>query len=123
MTTSALNYNLISCENSAPGTNLLATVKLLPERFVQSHQVNFVYSYDDLDSLIFANFSLPSGNLVSLVRHQNAPYSGTELYLSANLPNPSDVLIEALDALNISEKDLDWIHPQISLNPNGIRES
>lgn len=112
MTASSLNHDL---NESTPEINLVATIKFLPEHFVQSHQLEFITGHDDLDSLVFASLDLPSGNTISLVRHQNAPYSGTELYISPNLSNPSQVFTETLDLLQISKSDLDWIHPHIHL--------
>jgi hypothetical protein len=115
MTTSSLNHDLTCFDKPASEINLVATVKFPPEHFIQSHQLKFASGHDDLDSLIFTNFNLPSGNTISLVRHQNAPYPGTELYLAPGLLSPSTVLAEALHILNISRDDLDWIHPQANL--------
>lgn len=121
MTSSSLNHDLTSSDKPAPEIDLVATVNFLPEHFIQSHQLNFVSGHDDLDSLVFSSFELPSGNSISLVRHQNAPYSGTEIYLAPGLSSPSSVLAEALLTLNISPDNLDWIHPQIVLShPNQI---
>lgn len=115
MSRSSLNYDLNNSNKSISEINLVATIKLPPEHFTQSHQLEFVNSHDDLDSLVFASLNLPSGSTISLVRHQNAPYSGTELYFPPDLPNPSKVLAETLDLLQISTNDLEWVHPQIHL--------
>lgn len=115
MTASPLNRNLNESNQLIPEINLVATIKLTPEHFIQSHQLKFVSGQDDLDSLIFTSLDLLSGSTISLVRHQNAPYFGTELYISPSLSDPSKVLTEALNLLQISKSDLDWIHPQIHL--------
>lgn len=115
MTTSSKKPNLTHSQTSLWGINLVATVKLTPEHFIQSHQLEFISGADDLDSLVFTNLKLPSGNTISLVRHQNAPYPGTEIYLNPCLPNPDRVLAEALHLLNLSHDDFNWVHPQINL--------
>lgn len=115
MTTSSPNFNLNSFGLSTPQIDLVATVKFPPEHFIQSHQLDFLPSSDDLDSLIFASVDLPSGNTISLVRHQNAPYPGTEIYLPPGLLDPSQVLAELLCLLHLSHDDLDWVHPHINL--------
>jgi|GEM_PF-2645541 len=115
MTTLSSDYDLARSEKSTPEINLVATVKFPPEYFTHSHQLEFIDDSDDLDFLVYAFLDLPSGNSISLVRHQNAPYPGTEIYLSPNLSNPSQILSEAISFLRISPDDLDWIHPQISL--------
>ncbi|MEY2831386.1 MAG: hypothetical protein RLZZ574_644 [Cyanobacteriota bacterium] len=115
MTTSSPNLNLNHGELSTPQIDLVATVKLPPEHFIQSHQLKFIPSSDDLDSLIFTSFNLPSGTTIPLVRHQNSPCSGVEIYLPPNLPSPNSVFAEVMHFLNLSHDDLDWIHPQINL--------
>lgn len=97
-------------------TDLIATVKLTPSHFTRSHQLNFISSYDDLDFLTFASLVLPSGHKIALVRHQNAPYSGTEIRVASDLSFSSTVLAEALDVLALSFHDLDWIHPHLDLS-------
>lgn len=115
MTTSSLNPDLNRFDRSALEIDLVATTKFPPEYFVCSHQLKFASGHDDLDSLIFTHLDLPSGNTISLVRHQNAPYQGTEIHLPPGLSDPSKVLVEALHLLNLSGDDLDWIHPQTNL--------
>ena len=89
----------------------MATVRFEPDYYIQSHHLDFISSYDDLDSLIFASLSLPSGHRISILRHQNAPNPGTEICIAPGLSSPSSVLTEALQVLNISRSDLIWVHP------------
>lgn len=114
------NNNLIRFEESVEEVDLVATVKFKPDHFIESNQLDFISSYDDLDLLIFACVCLPSGNRVALVRHQNAPYFGTEVYLAPHLSSPSSVLAEAFDVLNIFDEDLEWIRKDIDLS---VRQS
>jgi hypothetical protein len=114
MTTSSPNLNLNHSQLSTPQIDLVATVKLPPEHFIQSHQLEFLPSSDDLDSLIFSSVNLPSGNTISLVHHQHAPYSGVEIYLPPDLLSPNSVFAEAMLFLHLSLHDLDWVHPKIN---------
>lgn len=111
-----ISQNLTRFEELVREINLIATVKFPPTHFAQSHQLNFIPSYDDLDFLTFASLILPSGHKIALVRHQNAPYPGTEIRVAPNLSSPSTVLTEALDMLALSLRDLDWIHPHLNLS-------
>jgi hypothetical protein len=111
----AVSKNLTRFEELVREIDLVATVKFLPSHFVKSNQLEFVSSYDDLDYLTFTSVVLPSGNKVTLLRHQNAPYDGSEIRIDPGLSSPSEILIEAMDFLNLSLDDLDWIHPHIKL--------
>jgi hypothetical protein len=115
MTISSSNLNPKLSEPSIPEINLVATSQLSPERFVKSNQLEFISSSDDVGSLVFSAFSLPSGNSISLVHYLDAPYPGVQVYINPNSSSPSEIFAEAINFLNISPDDLDWIHPQIHL--------
>jgi hypothetical protein len=68
-----VSQNLTRFEELVREIDLIATIKFPPTYLAQSHQLNFVPSYDDLDFLTFASLTLPSGQRIALVRHQNAP--------------------------------------------------
>ena len=95
--------------------DLVATIKFSPAYFVKSHQFKLISSYDDLNYLTFASVVLPSGNKVTLLRHQNAPYEGSEIRIDPSLSSPSRILAEAMDFLNLSLNDINWVHPHIKL--------
>jgi hypothetical protein len=57
--------------------------------------------------------ALPSGHDVTLVRHKGSPQPGTELCVRSDLDTIASVIREACMFLNISESDLQWIHPSI----------
>jgi hypothetical protein len=116
MTRSFPTQNLTRFEELVPETDLIATVKFQPAHFIESNQVNFIPSYDDLDFLTFANVELPSGHRISLVQYQNSPFAGTEIRLAREQASPSTVLAEAISVLNLSRDDLDWVHPHIKLS-------
>jgi hypothetical protein len=116
MTRSFPNLNPELSELSVPEINLVATSPLSPEHFIKSNQLNFTSSADDVGSLVFAFFSLPSGNYVSLVHYLDAPHSGVQIYINPNSSSPSSILAEAINFLHLSTSDLDWVHPQFTLS-------
>lgn len=99
MTTSSASYSSSNVEEFVPEINLVATIKLTPLDFVRFLGLEFTSSNNDLGSLVFTRLDLPDGNTVSLVHHQNAPYPGVEIYLSPNLSDPAQVLLEAFSLL------------------------
>lgn len=105
----------LSQPSFTPEINLVATSQLDPEHFAQSNQLEFIPSSDDVGSLVFSAFSLPSGNSISLIHYTDAPYPGVQVYINPNLDSPSKILSEAINFLHLSPDDLDWIHPQIHL--------
>jgi len=115
MATLSSDYDLSLSEKSTPEINLVATSKLSPEHFTKSNQLEFISSSDDLGSLVYSFFSLPSGNSISLIHYIDAPFPGVEIYINSNSPSPDKILSEAIEFLHISTDDLDWIHPQIHL--------
>lgn len=110
-----ISKNLIRFEELVREIDLVATVKSSPAHFAESHQLELISSYDDLDYLTFANVVLPSGNKVTLLRHQNAPYEGSEIRINPRSSSPSNILIEAMNVLGISSDDISWIHPHLKL--------
>ena len=118
MTISSSNLH---SQQTAPEINLVATSQLSPEHFIQSNQLEFISSSDDLGSLVYSPFSLPSGHSISLVHYVDASYPGIEVYINPNSSSPSSVLSELLDFLNLSPDDLDWIHPQVHLASKEVK--
>ena len=116
MTIFSSNLNSRISELPTPEINLVATSPLSPERFIESSQLEFISSCDDVGSLVFSAFSLPSGNSISLVHYLDAPLAGVQIYINPDSPSASKTLSEALEFLHISLDDLDWIHPQIHLS-------
>ena len=106
------SQNLVRLEDTIPETNLVAIIRQEPAEITRSNQLEFRPSFDDLDYLIFATLSLPSGDRISLIRHQNSPSPGTEICVSYNQPNTAAVIQEALIEMNCTVDDLIWIHPE-----------
>ena len=106
------SQKLIRFEESIPETKLVAIIRQEPSDIIASQQLKFIKSFDDLDYLTYAVLSLPSGNRVSLVRHQNSPQPGTEICVNRNLDTVTATIEEMLIAMNLTLKDLTWIHPE-----------
>ena len=103
---------LIRFEESISETKLVVMIRQEPEDILGLTQLEFTESYDDLDYLVFATLTLPSQNRVALVRHQNSPQPGIEIYVKRDLNNTLEIIQEALTEMNLTIKDLIWIHPE-----------
>ena len=104
--------NLVRLENSISETNLVAIIRQEPAEIISSNKLEFRQSFDDLDYLVFAILSLPSGDRIGLIRHDNSPPSGTEICVRHNQENIPAVLFKALTEMNLTLNDLTWIYPE-----------
>ncbi len=109
------SQNLVRLEDSIAETELVAIIRQEPAEITRLNKLEFRQSFDDLDYLVFATLSLPSGNKVALVRHENSPSSGTEICVKYNQPNTAAILQEALTEMNLTLKELTWIHPELQM--------
>lgn len=110
--TAIKSQNLIPLEDSIPETKLVAIVNREPAEITKVNKLEFRPSFDDLDYLVFATLSLPSGDRLGLIRHQNSPSPGTEICVRHNQLNIAAVLQEAIAEMNLTIEDLTWIHPE-----------
>ena len=106
------SQNLVRLEDSIAETELVAIIRQEPNEISSLNKLEFRKSFDDLDYLVFATLSLPSGHKVALVRHKNSPGSGTEICVKDNQPNTAAILQEALREMNLTTNDITWIHPE-----------
>lgn len=102
--------NLVRFEESVPEINPVAVVQQEYTEINKTKTLDFQKSYDDLDYLVFATLVLPSKNRVTLLRHEHSPNPGTEICVSYEQQNVSSVILETLKTLNLSIKDLTWVH-------------
>jgi hypothetical protein len=110
--TAITRQNLIRLEDSIPETKLVAIVRQEPAEITGAKKLEFRQSFDDLDYLVFATLSLPSGDRIGLIRHQNSPSPGTEICVSYDRRSGATILQEALGEMNLTVDDLTWIHPE-----------
>ena len=103
--------NLARLEDLVPETNLVAMIRQEPTDICRICQVEFRHSYDDLDYLVFATLSLPSGDRLGLIRHDNSPVPGTEICVRLDQEDVPAVIQAAIMVMNLSLEDLTWIHP------------
>ena len=103
---------LIRFEDSIPETKLVAMIRQEIEDISSLSQLEFTESYDDLDYLVFATLILPSQSRVALVRRQNSPQPGIEIYVKHDRDNTLEIIQEALSEMNLTLKDFTWIHPE-----------
>ncbi|MEO1799587.1 MAG: hypothetical protein AAFR62_04075 [Cyanobacteria bacterium J06629_2] len=106
------SQNLVHLEDSIAETKLVAIVNREPAEIGKLHQIEFRPSFDDLDYLVFASLSLPSGDRISLIRHDNSPTPGIEICVKPALSNISVVLKQAMAEMNFTIDYLTWIHPE-----------
>ena len=106
------SQNLVRLEDSIAETNLVAMIRQEPAEIQMTNKLEFRSSFDDLDYLVFATLSLPSGDHLGLIRHENSPAPGVEICVRHNQPNIPAVLQAAIAEMNLTIEDFTWIHPE-----------
>jgi Cdc6-like AAA superfamily ATPase len=89
----------------------VAVLRMEPDELTSKGVLSFREGFDDLDYLVFAMLSLPSGRKVTLVRHTNAPSPGTEVCVVPEETAIVLTILETIQTLNLTVADLSWIHP------------
>ena len=102
----------VGLEDSIAETKLVAMIRQEPTAIEATNKLEFRPSFDDLDYLVFATLSLPSGDRIGLIRHDNSPTPGTEICVKHDQQDIPTVLQQALAEMNLTSKDLTWIHPE-----------
>lgn len=106
------SQNLVRLEDSIAETKLVAMIRQEPAEIQATNKLEFCPSFDDLDYLVFATLSLPSGDRLGLIRRDNSPSAGTEICVRQDLKNIPAVLQQAMAEMNLTIDDLTWIHPE-----------
>ena len=106
------SQNLVRLEDSIAETKLVAMIRQEPAEIQATNKLEFRSGFDDLDYLIFATLSLPSGDRIGLIRHDNSPSPGTEICVRQDLKNILAVLQQAMAEMNLTFDDLTWINPE-----------
>ena len=73
--------------------------------------ISFLKAVDDFFNIDYAVLHLPSGNSVALIDRENSPEPGTEISVKQEQKNIVKVIQELLYEINLSVKNLTWVHP------------
>ena len=93
-------------------TEPIAVIKLLPRELEQKHrELNFQKCYDDLDYLEYVRLEVVPDRTVALISHENTPIPGTDICVVPGQLDIVTILINTIDRLYLSGRDLSWIHP------------
>lgn len=114
------SQNLVRLEDTIAETKLVAMIRQEPAELLAINKLEFRSSFDDLDYLVFATLTLPSGDRLGLIRHENSPTPGTEICVRPDAKNIPAVLQQAIAEMNLAIDDLTWIHPEYTKNWKSI---
>jgi hypothetical protein len=104
---SLIRFDDVYCE-----TEPIAVIKLLPRELEQKHrELKFQKGYDDLDYLEYARLEVVPDRTVALISHENTPIPGTDICVIPGQMDIIKILIDSIDRLQLSDRDLLWIHP------------
>jgi hypothetical protein len=93
-------------------TEPIAAIKLLPGELEQKHrELKFQKGYDDLDYLEYVRLEVMSDRTVALISHKNTPIPGTDICVAPGHLDIVSILINTIDSLQLSDRDLSWVHP------------
>jgi hypothetical protein len=111
MTNLPTQDGLVELSDVTSATMPVAVLSKEPHELAQRVSIQFLEGFDDLDYLTYSAFSLPSGSPIALVRHQNSPNPGIEVYVVPSNPDIVSTLREVLKTLKLSPETFSWIHP------------
>lgn len=101
---------LVRLEDCISETHLVGMIRQEMYEIAELNNLEFVNSFDDLDYLVFTVLTLPSGNRIALIRHQNSPSPGTEICVQKDISGIEEIIEEALTTMNLSRNDLTWVN-------------
>ncbi len=93
-------------------TEPIAVIKLLPRELEQKNrELKFQKGYDDLDYLEYLRLEIIPDRTVALISHENTPIPGTDICVAPGQLDIVSILINTIDRLQLSDRDLSWVHP------------
>lgn len=93
-------------------TEPIAVIKLLPRELEQKHrELKFQKGYDDLDYLKYVRLEVMPDLTIALISHENTPIPGTDICVVPGQLNIILILINTIERLELSDRDISWIHP------------
>jgi hypothetical protein len=93
-------------------TEPIAVIKLLPRELEQKNrELKFQKGYDDLDYLEYVRLDVVPDRTVAIISHENTPIPGTDICVAPGQLDIISILINTIDRLQLSDRDLSWVHP------------
>jgi hypothetical protein len=90
----------------------IAVINLLPRELEQKNsELKFHKSYDDLDYLEYVRLEVIPERTVALISHESTPIPGTDICVAPGQLDIVSMLINTIDRLELSDRDLSWVHP------------
>jgi hypothetical protein len=104
---SLIRFDEVYCE-----TEPIAIINLLPRELEQKHrELRFQKGYDDLDYLEYVRLEIVPDRTVALISHENTPIPGTDICVMPGQIDIVKILINSIERLALSDRDLSWVHP------------
>lgn len=69
--------------------------------------------YDELDEILFAFLTLPSGQAVILGQYRGSPQMGVDLHVDPSIQDVPAVVYESCQQLKIAREEVSWLHADI----------
>jgi hypothetical protein len=93
-------------------TEPIAVIKLLPQALEKKNkELKFQKGYDDLDYLEYARLEVMPDRTIALISHENTPIPGTDICVIPDQLDIVTILINTINRLELSDRDLSWVHP------------
>jgi hypothetical protein len=103
---------LIRFDEAYRETEPIAVINLLPRELERKNrEIKFQKSYDDLDYLEYVRLEVMPDRTVALISHENTPMPGTDICVALGQLDIISILINTIDRLELSDRDLSWVHP------------
>src|SRR5688572_29206948 len=96
-------------------TKPVAVLRLNPEELSERIGIRFQAAHDDLDMLDWARVIGLSGRPYALVHHRHSPEPGTQIVVPYDSSDLWENLLDVLNGLNLTERDLAWTSPEAVL--------
>jgi hypothetical protein len=98
----------MSRQNSRRCYQLALRHKALKQR---NKELKFQKGYDDLDYLEYVRLEVMFDRTIALISHENTPIPGTDICVAPGQLDIVKILINTINRLQLSDRDLSWIHP------------
>jgi tetratricopeptide (TPR) repeat protein len=101
---------LIKFEEVTPANQIVAFFDSSLKYLVAHLNIPIYLGYDELDEILFAFLTLPSGQTVVLGQYKGSSQMGVDLYVDPSIKDVSTAVYESCQQLGTSRKDVIWLH-------------